>query len=184
MYTEFAQEGLGSDLALLTYGSPQKPWPPLSVHDAANAYMNSSALPQSLSKERSSHRPLGPATDIALSTDISGRIKCGGMFQRRIRDYDLNIKVARASARSRWHGQPFRACVSLATLYTNKGSPSLANFIQDSYQYGEFLNGEYTLGYPMNINLMLDIWRGRSDGSPGQTTADYTGIRYQRLFRH
>ncbi len=31
------------------------------------------------------------------------------------------------------------------------------NFTKDSYEYGEFLNGDYTLGYPMNVNLMWDM---------------------------
>jgi TonB-dependent receptor len=172
MYTDFAQEGLGSDLALLTYGHP-KTMASFVVHDATNAYMNSVATHKMLSKERSLTASVDLATDITWSTNISSRIKCGGMFQRRIRDYDLDITVARGIGAFGDLWQPLvRACPWLH--FTNKGGPSLDNFIRDSYQYGEFLNGEYTLGYPMNVNLMLDIWRtvGRITGT---TAADFLG---------
>ena len=39
----------------------------------------------------------------------------------------------------------------------NGGVISMMNFTNDSYQYGEFLNGDYKLGYPMNVNLMWDM---------------------------
>jgi TonB-dependent receptor len=60
----------------------------------------------------------------------------------------------------------------------------MENFTTDSYQYGEFLNGNYELGYPMNVNLMWDMLpvakktpslEGYQVNKLGSAINDYTG---------
>lgn len=174
IYTDFGQNGLGTEVAFLPQLHP-KTMASFVIHDAVNAYMNSFASNRSFSKERSLTASVDLTTDIMFSTNLCGRIKWGGMFQRRIRDYDLNIKVARGIGTLVDAWRPLAsACPWL--LFTSQGGPSLANFIRDSYQYGEFLDGEYTLGYPLNVNMVRDIWRtvGRILGS---SEADWLGSR-------
>ncbi len=97
--------------------------------------------------------------DIALSDELSSKWKIGGMFQHRTRDYDYNT-----ASGSQWYsgGSNVVTAIKAAFPWTKmmagqtQGRISMENFTTDSYEYGEFLNGNYQLGYPMNVNIMWD----------------------------
>jgi TonB-dependent receptor len=109
----------------------------------------------SILNERTLQGFLDLTKDIAISTEISSRIKIGGMYQHRTRDFDYDL--AGGSQYYSGGGNVLNAWLAAYPwLVISRAGYGLAlsNFAKDSYQYGEFLNGDYTLAYPMNVGLM------------------------------
>ena len=126
-------------------------------HDAAKAFVNTIVSTTTLSNERTLTASLDIATDVALATDLSGRIKAGGVFQHRTREYDLNwagwrnLIIVNDPAATDDLQRDLPWLVRDAT-----GRIGMLSFMPDSYEYGEFLNGEYTPGAPLNVNR---VWQ-------------------------
>ena len=126
------------------------------VHNAALAWLDGMWTSSSVSKERTLQGSLDLTKDIALSMDLSARLKIGGMFQHRTREYDHD----EGSGSQSYSGGG--AVVSAIQrqypgLIMYGGRISMLNFIKDSYAYGDFLNGDFHMGYPININLLWDM---------------------------
>jgi TonB-dependent receptor len=125
------------------------------VHDQTIAGQMSLNTSGATSNERTIQGSLDLIKDIALGTEVSSRIKIGGMFQHRTREYDYDAAGGAqyysggSNVLNAWRG-------TYPWLVMSQGGYGLGliNFTNDSYQYGEFLNGDYTLAYPMNVNLM------------------------------
>ncbi|MGB8316708.1 MAG: TonB-dependent receptor, partial [Ignavibacteriaceae bacterium] len=89
-------------------------------------------------------------SDNWLSDFFSANIKFGGMYQFRKRTYNENF----------WSGPASPPEVSISQiLKTYKGfqtynySPTIQNFIDNTYSFGNFFNGNYSISYPVDINL-------------------------------
>jgi TonB-dependent receptor len=126
------------------------------VHDQTRAGNIGLSTSTTLSKERVLQGSLDLTKDVSITTDLSSRFKIGGVFQHRTREYDYNTSSG---------SQGYSGGGNVLTAWRNAypwlifsgGRLGLENFTSDSYEYGEFLNGAYTLGYPMNVNLMWDL---------------------------
>jgi TonB-dependent receptor len=126
------------------------------VHDQTRAGNASLSTSETVSKERTIQGSLDLTKDISLSTELSSRIKIGGVFQHRTREFDYN--TSSGSQLYSGGGNIVNAWVSAYPwLILSGGRLGLENFTTDSYQYGEFLNGDYSLAYPMNVNLMWSL---------------------------
>ncbi len=107
---------------------------------------------ETLSKERTFTGNLDLQTDVALSEGLSTRIKFGGMWQHRTRDYDLEVNSGSA-----WHEDAMVNAWLRAYpwLKTAPGGLSFENFVSGYYyDYGEFLDGKYKIAYPINVDEM------------------------------
>jgi TonB-dependent receptor len=125
------------------------------VHDQTIAGQMSLNTSGSISNERMLQGSLDLTKEIPLSTELSSRIKIGGMYQHRTREYDYNS----AGGAQYYSGggnvlNAWRTAYPWLVMSQGGYGLGLINFTSDSYEYGEFLNGDYTLGYPMNVNLM------------------------------
>ena len=125
------------------------------IHDQTIAGQMSLNTSGSISNERTIQGFLDLSKDIALSTDLSCRIKIGGMYQHRTREYDYNT----AGGAQYYSGggnvlNAWRTTYPWLVMSQAGYGIGLINFTNDSYKYGDFLNGDYTLAYPMNVNLM------------------------------
>ena len=162
LYFNFWQEGSSAAFANrgdLRYVEPGT-LASFASHDAAMSWFNSCAIYKSISKERNISASMDLATDIALAENLSGRIKVGGMFQHRTREYDMNFWYA---------GDFFYEITRPATSFLDEEYPwiireengwiSMRSFIDDQYEYSEFLRGGNTLGYPMYMDKMWEIAR-------------------------
>ncbi len=126
------------------------------VHDQTRAGNIALSTSTTLSEERVIQGSLDLTKDFSISTDLSSRIKIGGVFQHRTREYDYNTASG---------SQGYSGGGNVLTAWRNAypwlifsgGRLGLENFTKDSYEYGEFLSGAYELGYPMNVNLMWDL---------------------------
>jgi TonB-dependent receptor len=128
------------------------------VHDQTIAGQMTLNTSGATSNERTLQGSLDLIKDISISTELSARIKFGGMYQHRTREYDYN-----ASGGAQYYsggGNVLNAWLAANPwLILSQGGYGLGlvNFTNDSYHYGEFLNGDYTLAYPMNVNLMWNL---------------------------
>ena len=109
-----------------------------------------------LSKERTLTGSLDLRTDVNITSDLSARIKFGGAYQHRTRSYDYN---ASSGSQGYSGGGAVVTAIQKAFpgLVMSGGRIGFTNFIYNGYKYGEFLNGDYRLPYPININLMWDM---------------------------
>jgi TonB-dependent receptor len=131
------------------------------THDPSQSFANGFQDYTERSSERTLTASLDLSSDVPFTAFLSGSLKVGGMFQRRTREYNMNL----------WELSDFILPEQQlsATAFLQKDFPwlirdfsgrlSLRSFMPDAYQYGEFLNGEYTLGDPINVNRVWDVLR-------------------------
>jgi TonB-dependent receptor len=128
----------------------------LVVPSAATSSLDQIQTSASLLRERTMTASLDLQTEFTLTSDLTGKFKFGGMFQHRSRAYDYNLANG-----SQMYSGGGGVVTAIQTAYPglimNGSRISLLNFSKDSYEYGTFLNGDYTLPYPINVNLMWDM---------------------------
>lgn len=121
--------------------------------NAATAYLFDVSSSRTANSERSYTGSLDLESDITLSNLITTKIKIGGNYQYRNRNYDFD----QYSGSAYYDGgnaivDAFRS--QYPQLHVNTYGFTLDNFIYDGYSYGKFLNGDYSLAYPLNVDLM------------------------------
>ncbi len=110
----------------------------------------------SFTKDRNLTGSIDLQTDITLSNLLSANFKFGGMYQYRERSNDYN--QSRGSQLYSGGGQVITAFVKAnPNLVLNGGRLSMVNFVDNSYSYGNFLDGDYSLAYPINLDLMWKL---------------------------
>jgi len=113
------------------------------------------------SKERTLTGQLDLQTDFTLSSDLTLKVKFGGVYQHRTREYDLN--EATGSQGYSGGGAVVTAILAeypgMAMAGGSSGSRiSMLNFIdRGGYEVGEFLSGDYNAPYALSPSLMWDI---------------------------
>lgn len=150
-------------------------------HNPAAGYLQTITFSNSLSEDREYTGSLDLQTDLVLSNFISGKFKFGGMFQYSKRSYNYEY----------WFGSMFDDGQTVALAMANQlglktvslgtGGPlkTLAydDFIDNSYDYHNFLGGDYPIGSPANVDLVLkasDVARANAGNNPAQV-----GFKYQ-----
>jgi TonB-dependent receptor len=126
-------------------------------HDAFNTGLRDINTSGNTSRERSLQASLDLSKTITLGDELSSKWKIGGVFQHRTRDYDYN-----SAGGAQWYSGGSNVVTALKAAFPwlkmmsgqTTGRISMENFTTDSYEYGDFLNGDYSLGYPINVNLM------------------------------
>lgn len=91
-----------------------------------------------------------------ISDMLTAKLKFGGMYQYKNRAYNYEQR----SGSTIYDGGD--AVISAFTnaypnLIMNGVGLSMANFVYNGYSYGNFLNGDYTLAYPLNVGLMWQL---------------------------
>ncbi len=95
-------------------------------------------------------------TNITLTQDLSAIIKFGGMYQYNERSYEYS-EYQGSQLYSGGGGVISAFSKAYPNLYLDGGRLSFLNFTNDSYSYGDFLNGDYNLAYPVNVSLMWQL---------------------------
>ncbi len=95
-------------------------------------------------------------TELTFTELLNAKIKFGGMYQHRNRWYDYN----EYSGNQGYSGggnvvSAFQK--AYPWLQFAGGRLGLVNFIDSTYSYGEFLNGDYKLAYPIGVDLMWKL---------------------------
>jgi TonB-dependent receptor len=107
---------------------------------------------ETLSSERAITGSLDLQTEFSVTDGLSTKIKFGGMWQRRTREYDYTVNSGSA-----WHEDVMvnawlAAYPWLKTLPTGLSFENFTNGY--TYDYGDFLDGKYTIAYPINVDMM------------------------------
>ena len=181
---QFTQYGAGyANLPNITKQPPKNIFGYLRPN-SAQASLAEMSTSEIWSKERTLTGSLDLQTDMSLTQGLSAKIKFGGMWQHRTRDYNYDVYSGTG-----WHddGLVNNLTAVYPDLIITLGDVGFQNFVYDGYDYGEFLNGEYSLTYPININVMWDylpIVKGTSQlgdrggyqlNELGTTINDYNG---------
>jgi TonB-dependent receptor len=181
---QFTQFGAGyANMANITKQPPDVIWSFLQPNDsiASLAEMSTTEI---LSQERTLTGNLDFQTDVVLTQDLTAKIKFGGMWQHRSREYNYDVYSGTG-----WHddGLLNNLLQVYPDLIISQGDVGFRNFVYDGYKYGEFLNGQYSLPYAINIGKMweyLPIVKGTSQlgdrggyqlNELGTTVNDYDG---------
>jgi TonB-dependent receptor len=119
--------------------------------NSAIATLEGITTSETFSRERAITGSLDLQTDLSVTEGLTARLKFGGTWQHRSRSYDYNINSGSA-----WHEDAminaFLKAYPWLSLYG--GDLAFQNFVYNGYEYGTFLNGDYTLPYPINVDLM------------------------------
>jgi len=143
--------GLG-DLSKL----PPRELAALPNYDASMARLNTINTSENFSRDRVLAAALDLQTDIVISDYLTSKIKFGGSYLYRDRSYDFNTGHA---------GNIFlgggNTVSNILKYYPDMemlgSSVTLSNFIDKSYSFGNFLNGDYPMNYPIDISFMHEI---------------------------
>ncbi len=158
----------------------------LAKPNASLTRLSTIATSKNFSQDRALQASLDLQTEFVISNFITGKFKFGGMYQKRDRSYDINY----AHGGNHWLGGG--AIEQILSVYpkmeTYGSSVTITDFLDDSYSYGNFLNGDYPISYPMNIDFTRNILRIVKVGSAdegydanvyGSLIHDYNGSEYK-----
>ncbi len=150
--------------------------------DASRAGLMDISTSSVFSKERTLTGAMDLQTDFTLADWLAAKLKFGGMYQHRTRNYDYNSGSGNQGYSG---GGAVVTAIQQAFpgLIMYGGRISYLNFIDEGYDYGEFLNGDYHLEYPTDINLMWDMLPiAKRTSSLEGYQVNKTRVRHQRLF--
>ncbi|MEG8989507.1 TonB-dependent receptor [Ignavibacteria bacterium 4148-Me] len=144
--------GFANKFTLLRYAPPNEIVKHV-IHDPENAVFFDIYNVSNITKDRTYNAALDITRDFTISELLTSKLKFGGAYQYRSRSYDYN-----ENSGSVFYDDGAQVSAAIMRAFPQLGtSITFADFIDSSYSYGKFLNGDYTLGPPFNVNLMLDV---------------------------
>ncbi|MFZ1290090.1 MAG: TonB-dependent receptor, partial [Melioribacteraceae bacterium] len=156
MTFSFWQDGAGlSGLGNLTRLHPQK-LAALAVPNSANTAFSGISTSENFTQDRALSAALDFQTELVIADYLNAKIKFGGSYLYRDRSYDFNT----ANGSFLYSGSQAGLDAifeKYPDLITTSGRIGLENFIDDSYSYGNFLDGDYEIAYPLGFDLMYEI---------------------------
>ncbi len=162
--------------------------PPITIYSNLTpnqdlARLQNLGTSNSFSRERTITGSLDLKTTIQLTDILSSQIKFGGMIQRRTRSYDYNT----ASGNQYYSGGGGIITAwerAYPWLVQTNGNLAFSNWLYNGYKVGKFLNGDYSLPYVINPDLMwfllplatkTSTLEGYQVNTLGSTINDYNG---------
>ncbi|MFA6455177.1 MAG: TonB-dependent receptor [Bacteroidota bacterium] len=170
VFFEFRQEnvGLNNLYSALKYAPADKIFASVNHNPASAQFFQISNI-NNISKDRTYNSAVDVSKDFTISEFISSKIKIGGAYQYRSREYDYNQSSGSVLYDD---GGQVSGAISRAFPQFTADSTGITfqDFIDADYSYGDFLKGDYILGPPMDVALMLDVIEV-AKGHPGTNEA-------------
>lgn len=133
------------------------------VYDYENADFFEISDVDNISKDRTYNAALDISKDLHISDYFTTKVEIGGAYQYRKRSYDYNERSG-----SVYYDDGGQVTAAILEKYPELGgSITYSDFIDMGYNYGDFFEGDYSLGDPMNIEMMKDVMRIARD-NPGR----------------
>jgi TonB-dependent receptor len=129
----------------------------------------------SRSEDRTFNNFVDIGTNVRLSDLINSDIKVGGAFQYRSRSYDYNQGSGSVYYDD---GGEVAEAVKRAFPEFSRDVIRFSDLVDPDYSYGTFLNGDYTLGPPLDIDLMLRVMEV---AKKNPAVGGHSGYKPQRL---
>ncbi len=144
--------GFAGKYSALKYASPSVV-ASNAAHNPENAVFFDIYNVGNLSEDRTLNGAIDFTKDLTISGLVTSKIKFGGSYQRRSRSYDYN-----QSSGSVFYDDGGEVANAIRREYPQFGGDiTFADFIDSDYNYGNFLKGDYALGPPLDVDLMLKI---------------------------
>ncbi len=143
----------------------------LAKPDGSIARLNDISSSENLSKDRALSAALDLETNFVISDFLTTILKFGGMYQYRNRSYDINYG----------HGgniflgggnTVFNILQKYPDMETYGSSVTVNNFVDHNYDIGNFLNGNYNLVYPLDVDFLHTIYELVKDGANAESYQD------------
>lgn len=151
----FWQDGVGfsgSVAQTLKYASTSEVYKYIVKEPSDAAFFDISNV-NSRAEDRTFNAGLDLSTDITFTDYLSSKFKIGTSFQFRKRSYDYN-----QSSGSVFYDDGQQVAMSIAQAFPQLGNEITASdFFTGNYEVGEFLNGDYELISPIDIDFMLRV---------------------------
>ena len=96
-------------------------------------------------------------TQVVFSDFLSAKFKFGGMYQHRTRSYEFDYGIG-PNIQLGGGNTVAKILAAYPNWQVYGSSVTLTNFVDPSYSFGNFLNGAYSIMYPIDINLMHTIY--------------------------
>ena len=143
-----------SGLGDLTKSNP-KTIAGLAQPNSSVTKFSSLATSENFSQDRAVQASIDLQTQVIISDYLTGKFKFGGLYHHRNRSYDINYAEEGAYELGGFYLIP----QAYPEMEVYQSCVTLTNFIDKSYSTGNFLNGDYPLYYPINIDFMKDFYR-------------------------
>ena len=174
LYIQFLQNDAGlSGLGNLSKLNP-KTLAALTKPDDSIAELNFVNIISNISKDRALTATADLQTQYVLSDFLTGKIKFGGMYQYRNRLYDYNDGQMESLSGELLKYYPWMQTHASGNEWINV---TLKNFIDDTYSFGNFLNGDYQINYPIDLNFIRYIYNRFGVRIPVQDRENFTLVQ-------
>lgn len=137
---------------------------PISIPRAANdslavTYLNSAINNSSFSGARALTGSLDLETNINLSDKITSVIKFGGMYRHQTRSYYYNTTGTQGLGQGSAQFVDNLIASHFASLsgYTQSNNLPMSAFMDRNYDYGKFLEGDYSMIYPLSYGMLSEL---------------------------
>ncbi len=139
---------------------------PMDVPKAANnnlslTYLNNIANTSSFSGARALSASLDLETNANISDEITTVFKFGGMYRYQTRSYYYNTTGSQGLGllSAQYVDNLIASHFLSLSSYTNTTNIPMTPFIDPNYSYGKFLDGDYSLHYPLNFGMLSELTR-------------------------
>ncbi len=131
--------------------------PKTATPDPNNSFLNNIANTNSFSGARALAASIDLETNVNVTSEITSKIKFGGMYRYQTRSYYFHTTGTQGLAiLSAQYVDSLIGRHSLGTTQYGTQIP-LSRFIDPNYNYGKFLGGDYNMSYPPSYGMLSDL---------------------------
>lgn len=127
--------------------------------DTNSTYLSSLITNNSFSSERAITASLDLERDLNISDLISTKVKLGGMYRykKRLYDYDQSSGQGLGLTSAKFVDSLIASHFPSTKRYNNTTSIPIAPFLDPSFSYGKFLDGDYKMVLPLNYGMLSEM---------------------------
>ncbi|HEX3073550.1 MAG TPA: TonB-dependent receptor, partial [Ignavibacteriales bacterium] len=135
--------------------------PAYAVNNLSNTFLREITNFSNFSRDREFTANLNFELDTKLTEDFTGKFKFGGKYRYRTRSFDFEQSDGRLELNS---GADVRQRILDAYPWMKETVPNGSNslpltlFVDPNFDHGEFLEGDYPIGVPVDIDLMRGVY--------------------------
>ncbi len=146
--------------------------PTLAKNDLSQTYFQTAQQSSSLSRNRQLSAQVDFMSNINFSRDITSVLKFGGAYRYTIKSYNYASQANRfqingidTTIQAILNAFPWmQSSVPSGSIYL-----PMTLFVDPNFSYGNFLNGQYSMGAPLNVGLMHQVMNVINQAPPPQS---------------
>ncbi len=133
--------------------------PKSATNDATATYLGSLVTNSSFARERALTASLDLSTPVTISELVTATLKIGGKYryQKRSYVYDQYSGQGLGLTSAAYIDNLITSHFPQLAQYTSTTSIPIVPFLDQTYNYGKFLNGDYPMIYPLNHGMLSDM---------------------------